>query len=114
MNQQTEAASPAPWDDPEFASRRSNRPWAKFEARRSRRRIGALGLIVAVIWLAVLLDSMVGPLLLDGLLALAMTLGVTLVVFLSAMALGMIGTGLFAVGDRVIAWVRQGSRWPEE
>ena len=110
MSQRLELVSPDPWDDPEFAHRRSRTFGAKLQARRYQRRIWTLGLIVSVVWMAVLLDPMGGPLLLGGLLALTLTL----VVLLTAMALGMLGTGLFAVGDRLIAWLRQGSRWPEE
>ncbi|MGC8642699.1 MAG: hypothetical protein ACP5XB_22810 [Isosphaeraceae bacterium] len=112
MDQQLELLSPDPWDDPEFAQGRSRAFRAKLQARRYQRRIWTLGLIVAVTWLELLLDPMARPLVLDGLLVLAMVLS-GLGVLLLAMALGMIGAGLFAVGDRVIAWVEQGSRWPE-
>ncbi len=109
MNNQFEIVSPGPWDDPEFAPHSWNGPRAKSESRRSRR-IGATGLSMTAIWLVVLLDPMVRLLILGGLMAMALTPGV----LVAAMALGMIGTGLFAVGDRFIAWLRRNSRWPEE
>lgn len=106
MSQRLESVPPEPWEDPEFAGGGRHTFRGKSPTRRSPRRIGALGLIVAVSWLVLLFDPMIRPLVLGGLLALGLTLGV----LLAAMALGMVGTSLFAVGDRVIAWVRQGSR----
>jgi hypothetical protein len=53
---------------------------------------------------------MLGPLIL-----LVVTgIGLTLAILAGAMALGMLGTGLFAVGDRAIAWFQKNRRWPEE
>ncbi len=40
--------------------------------------------------------------------------GLTLAVILGAMGLGIMGCGLFAAGDHVIAWLRQGSQWAEQ
>jgi hypothetical protein len=41
-------------------------------------------------------------------------IGLTLAILIGAMALGMLGTGLFAVGDRAVAWFQKSRRWPEE
>jgi hypothetical protein len=110
MNQRLELVSPEPWEDPEFA----RRPWsnlrAKQQVRRLRAPIGALGLILALIWAGLLLDPMIAGMALGAILALALTMGM----LLGAMSLGIIGSGLFAVGDRVFSWLRRGSRWPED
>ena len=42
-----------------------------------------------------------------------MAFGLTLALIVGTMALGIMGFGLFAVGDHVSAWLRQGTRWPE-
>ena len=52
---------------------------------------------------------MVGPLILGVLMA----FGLTLALIVGTMGLGIMGFGLFAAGDHVIAWLRQGRRWPE-
>jgi hypothetical protein len=56
------------------------------------------------------LNPMLGPLFAF----LALAIGLTLGILATALALGMMGTGLFAVGDRVVAWLRNGRRWPED
>ena len=48
------------------------------------KQIGAIGLIIALIWMGLLLDPLVRPLVVGGLLALGLTLGV----LLGAMGLG--------------------------
>ena len=53
---------------------------------------------------------MFGPIMLS----LLMALGLTLAVVAAAMGLGWMGIGLFAAGDRVIAWFREGTHWPED
>jgi hypothetical protein len=123
MNQEIELESPDPWNDPEFTQRQrtkagadpaSSLSWSNIRAlhqvRQFQERAWVLGLILAVVWLGLLLDPMVRPLVLGVLMALALTLGV----LVGAMGLGLLGSGLFAVGDRVVAWFRQGSRWPDE
>ncbi len=73
-------------------------------------RIWVVSLILIVFWTGLLLDPMVGPLILSVLLA----FGLTLALIVGTMALGLMGYGLFAAGDHVIAWLRQGTRWPEQ
>jgi hypothetical protein len=69
-----------------------------------------LAVILGAVWIGLLLDPAIATLALGVVFALGLTAGV----FLAAMGLGMIGSGVFAIGDRVFAWLRQGSRWPEE
>jgi hypothetical protein len=69
-----------------------------------------VGLVVALIWMGLLLDPMIARMALGAILALVLSVGI----LVGAMALGMIGSGLFAVGDRVLSWLRQGTRWPED
>ena len=78
--------------------------------RAYRRRISVLGVVLAVVWLGVLLDPRVGPMVLLVLAAFVAVLGV----FVGAMALGLLGFGLCAAGDRFIGWLRRGARWPKE
>ncbi len=82
----------------------------KPRSRRSQVRIWVVSPVLLALWLGLLLDPMVGPLLLGVL----MSFGLTLVVIMGAMGLGIMGVGLFAAGDHVIAWLRQGTRWPEQ
>jgi hypothetical protein len=72
-------------------------------------RIWVVSLVLLALWLGLLLDPMVGPLILGVLMAFALTLAL----IVGTMGLGIMGFGLFAAGDHVIAWLRQGSRWPE-
>jgi hypothetical protein len=76
----------------------------------ARRRSSMLAIVLAAVWLVLLIDPMVGPLLLT---ILAM-FGLALLVMAGAMGLGVMGFGLFAAGDRLIALLRHGTRWPEE
>jgi hypothetical protein len=77
---------------------------------RGRWRTRSLLIALLVIWLGLLLDPITGPLFLS----VALGVGITLGVLALAMGLGMMGSGLFAVGDRVLAWLRAGSRWPDD
>jgi hypothetical protein len=112
MNRDPDRRSLAPWLDPDFAGHRpeNDKSLAPGGGRRRRGRPWALGLVLGAVWLGLLLDPMLGPLILSMMAA----LGITLAVVAGAMGLGLVGTGLFAAGDRVVAWIRQGSRWPEE
>jgi hypothetical protein len=79
--------------------------------RRSyRRRLGVLGGLLAVAWLGVLLDPSIGRMVLG----VAALFGAVIGLFGAAMALGLLGFGVCTVGDRFIAWLRRGARWPEE
>jgi hypothetical protein len=69
-----------------------------------------LGVVLAVVWIGVLLDPGIAGL---ALLLLA-GIGAALGLIAAAMALGLLGFGLGIAGDRFIAWLRRGSRWPEE
>jgi ABC-type microcin C transport system permease subunit YejE len=68
------------------------------------------GVILAVVWLGVLLDPRIGPMVRLVLAAFGAVVGL----FVGAMGLGLLGFGLCAAGDRFIGWLRQGTRWPEE
>jgi hypothetical protein len=121
-----EFASPFadPRDDPEFACDQAVWGMSKGSTprgsgyvprdRRSHRRfqvrIWVVSLVLIAFWAGLLLDPMVGPVLVGVLMA----FGLTLVVLLGTMGLGMMGSGLFAAGDHVLAWLRQGTSWPEE
>jgi hypothetical protein len=86
---------------------------ASGDARRPRpyrRRMAVLLVVLAVAWFGVLLDPRVGPSVLFVLAAFGAVIGL----FGAAMGLGLIGFRLCAAGDRVVAWLRRGARWPEE
>ena len=124
MDQEYARAFPDPWHDPDFSPRQIVGPkpehgstsgccWhdqgGRPRSRRFRVRFWVVSLVLLALWLGLLLDPMVGPLLL----AVLMAIGLTLAVLVGTMGLGIMGFGLFAAGDHVIAWLRQGSRWPE-
>ncbi|QEH38067.1 hypothetical protein OJF2_66650 [Aquisphaera giovannonii] len=101
---------PAPWNDPEFnlsgiaAKRpRVGRGWLEL-------RTWSLLIVVAALWMGLLFNPAVGPLVLGTLMAFSLALSV----LACAMALGLLGTGLFAAGDLLLGWLRRGSRWPED
>jgi hypothetical protein len=112
------------WDDPGFSPRKAMRakstipssPLSTEENRssrkplRSRWRTRSLLIALLVVWLALLLDPSVGRMLWEA----ALGFGITLAVIALAMGLGLMGFGLFAVGDRFLAWLRAGSRWPDD
>jgi hypothetical protein len=75
-----------------------------------RRRLGLLGAVLAVVWLGVLLDPRIGPMVL----AVAAVFGAVVGLFGAAMGLGLLGFGLCTAGDRFVGWLRRGARWPEE
>ena|SRR5271157_4699785 len=125
MDQEPARAFPDPWHDPDFSPHQivehkpergstSGDSWSDQtggqRSRWLRVRIRVVSLVLLALLLGLLLDSMVGLLLL----AVLMALGLTLAVIVGAMGLGIMGCGLFAAGDHVIAWLRQGSRWPEQ
>jgi len=124
MDQESASAFPDLRHDPDFSPRQvvgrksehdltSGGSWHDQEGRqRSRRfqvRIWVVSLVLLALWPELLLDPMVGPLILGVLMA----FGLTLALIVGTMGLGIMGFGLFAAGDHVIAWLRQGSRWPE-
>ena len=115
---------PEPWQDPEFApfpdpghlqqakgspGLRPERLAKALGDRSLARHASLLWLILAALFLGFLFDEFMGPVILFTLAA----IGLGLAVLAGAMALGMAGTGLFAVGDRLFAWLKKGSRWPE-
>lgn len=124
MDQEPTRAFPDPWHDPDLSPRQivgrksergstSGGSWndqgGRQRSRRFRVRIWVVSLVLLALWLGLLLDPMVGPLILGVLMAFALTLAL----IVGTMGLGIMGFGLFAAGDHVIAWLRQGSRWPE-
>jgi hypothetical protein len=56
------------------------------------------------------LDPLVGPFIVGAAWLAALTLGI----LAAAMLLGLVGTLLFAAGDRLLAGLRRSSRWPED
>ena len=112
------------WNDPEFSSRwalrekpaSSSSPLSAennqsgWKELRGRWRTRSLLIAFLLIWLELLLDPTVGRMLWD----VALGFGITLAVLALAMGLGLMGSGLFAVGDRVLSWLRAGSRWPDD
>jgi hypothetical protein len=74
-------------------------------------RLRTLSLAVAIVavWGGIMLDPIIGPFVVS--IVGGVAIGVLLI--LGAMGLGGIGLGLFALGDRAVAWVRRVSRWPE-
>ncbi len=124
MDQRSEPVLPDPWHDPEFSRvRGDHKPVGD---SRSGLHCNALGrssppgwpgartlfliLVLASVWLGLLLDPMLGPIMLS----LLMAVGLTLAVVVAAMGLGWMGIGLFAAGDRVIGWFRESTQWPED
>ena len=67
-------------------------------------------MVLYFVWTGLFLDPLIGPILL----AVLMAFGLTLAVIVGTMALGIMGRGLFAAGDHVIAWLWQGTRWPDQ
>lgn len=117
MSRDARTDPPGPWEDPEFAPARGKStpdPWREHPGRAVRgrfglpTRIGTLMLLILVV--GFLFDPMVGP----GIVLVLMGIGLALGILAAAAALGMIGVGLFAVGDRVVAWMRRGREWPDE
>jgi hypothetical protein len=89
---------------------RSHRKHAEFNERR---RLGTPALILATafatVWGEVLLDPTVRALVLLG-----VAVGSALGLMAAAMALGLVGFGLFALFDRASSWVARAARWPDE
>lgn len=84
-------------------------PPAKAPRGRSAAYIMPVAAMVAAVWVGVLFDPHLGPLTRFTLTAAGAALGV----FALAIVLCWLGFGLFAVGDRLIAWVKRSSGWPE-
>ncbi len=80
--------------------------------RRRRFRIRSLSLVVALaaVWMGVLLDPYVGPLVL----LLMGAFGIALAVMGVGIALGLLGFGLCSACDRAVGWLRRSSQWPDE
>jgi hypothetical protein len=83
---------------------------SRLRQRQFRARSLMLVITLAAVWLGILLDPNVGPLLL----LLSGAFGITLVVMGLAMGLGLLGFGLCSVCDRVLAWLRRASQWPDQ
>jgi hypothetical protein len=82
------------------------------QRRRRQFRIRSIMLAVALValWMWVLLDPFIGPLML----AVLMWIGGTLAVVAAAMGLGLLGFGVCTAGERMIGWLRRASSWPED
>ena len=87
--------------------------WSALHAARRRRqyrvRTLSLAIPVAAVWIGMMLDPILGPMVAGVLGRLAVGAGI----MLGAWLLGAFGLALLAVGDRALAWVRCVSRWPE-
>ncbi|WP_165230461.1 hypothetical protein [Aquisphaera insulae] len=101
---------PAPWDDPEFHAARLAAKRVRVARAWPDIRTWSLLIVLATLWMGLLFNPAIGPLLMGALMAFSLALSV----LACAMALGMLGTGLFAVGDILLGWLRRSSRWPEE
>jgi hypothetical protein len=77
--------------------------------RQFRLRTVMVVIALVAVWMGVLLDPNVAPLVL-GLLG---AFGISLGVMAAAMVLGILGFGVFAAGARVLGWLRRASRWPD-
>jgi hypothetical protein len=79
-----------------------------------RRRIGArsiaLAIALAAVWGEVLFDATVRTLVLG----MGVAIGCTLGLMAAAMALGLVGFGLFALFDRASVWLTRVTHWPDE
>jgi fatty acid desaturase len=82
------------------------------QQRRRQFRMRTVMLVIALVavWMGVLLDPHIGPLVL--LLVGAIAIGTA--VMGVAMALGLLGFGLVAAGGRLAGWLRRAARWPDE
>jgi hypothetical protein len=118
MNRPTPPADYVPGRDPYFhgvdvGPAKSAVPSAHDPERRRRQfRIRSIMLVVVLVavWLWVLLDPLIGPLVLA---VLAWVAG-TLALVGTAMGLGLLGFGICTTGDRIIGWLRRSLSWPEE
>ncbi|MFO0891364.1 MAG: hypothetical protein U0790_19750 [Isosphaeraceae bacterium] len=115
---------PETWQDPEFApfpgpghpreakgapGDRAGHPAEAAARRVYTRRISVLWIGLAVLFVLFLYDRVIGSMIVLTLTGIALSLAV----LAGAMALGMVGTGLFAIGDRLFAWLKRSSQWPE-
>ncbi len=125
MRPDLEPDFPETWEDPEFAPvARSGRPLQGKTSpqppgrhasdvsggRTSRGRLWVPTLVLAALFVGFALDPLIGPAI-QGLLT---GIGLTLAVLIGAMALGMAGSGLFSIGDRVIDWAKRSRQRPED
>jgi len=80
--------------------------------RRQRFRIRSSMLVIALtaVWMGVLLDPRVSPLVL----LLLGAFGIALAVMGVAMGLGLLGFGLCTACDWAVGWLRRASHWPDE
>jgi hypothetical protein len=98
-------------NDPEFSPRGIvGRKQSRRNELRARWRIRSLLIAFLVIWAVLLLDPMVGRVLWN----VALGFATTLAVLAMAIGLGLMGSGLFAVGDRLLTWLRACSQWPDD
>jgi hypothetical protein len=75
-----------------------------------RTRTMMMAIVLAAVWLEVLLDAQIGPLVVF----LLVGFGVTLAVMGVAMGLGLLGFGLLTAADRLLGAIRRAARWPDE
>jgi hypothetical protein len=96
-------------EGPDFSQARCSALQARRRHRQYLVRTMSLAIPVALVWLGVMLDPILGPMVARVLGLLAMGVGI----MLGAWMLGGIGFALLALGDRAWGWVRRVSRWPE-
>jgi len=105
-------------DDPVFAleggSSSRRKVSSSHEIDAPRRRTGAPSIVLAValaaVWGEVLFDATVRTLILG----MGVAFGCTLGLMAAAMALGLVGFGLFALFDHASGWMARASHWPDE
>jgi hypothetical protein len=108
-------APPDYWHDPEFSDISGGGKAGNPSDASSRHRTAIRGpaWILALFLAALCVDFLFDPLLGPMILALIAAVGLGLGVMAGAMVLGTIGWGLFAAGDRLVAWFRRGDPWVE-
>jgi hypothetical protein len=87
-----------------------NTGWPLLRKHQFQTRTLMLAIMLAAVWMGLLVDPSIGPLvlLLSGAFAL------TLLVMAIAIGLGLVGFGVCSVCDRAIGWLRRTSQWPDE
>jgi hypothetical protein len=97
-------------DSPPMVDEVDNVQWGWLRRRRFRTRSLIMVIALTAVWMGVLLDPQVGPLVL----LLSGAFGITLAVMGVAMVLGLLGFGLCSACGRALGWLRRASQWPDE
>jgi hypothetical protein len=92
------------------ASRFKDAQWPSLRQRQYQTRTLMLAIMLIAVWMGLLPDLSVGPLIL----LLSAGFALTLLVMGIAIGLGLVGFGICLVCDRAIGWLHRGSQWPDE